>query len=90
MELEEYCHLSCLKDLRLGLDGGLPVAATLAATCEGGVACAHAKDNLGQGEATIPNYVTPPMEVLYGQPYMMIVKLTPEAILMMVRCEEGW
>ena len=27
--------------------------------------------------------------VMASRPYMMIVKLTPEAILMMVRCEEG-
>ena len=58
MELGGYRHLSCLKikDLSLGLDVGLFVAAMLAATCEGGAACAHAKDNLGQGEATIQNY----------------------------------
>ena len=74
--------------------GGLHVAAMQAASWEGSAACAHAEEDLGQGEATIPQNVTPQGSLVRlvetSQPYMMMVKLTPRAILMTVRCEEGW
>ena len=53
-KLGEYCLLSWTKVLRMEPAGGLHVAAKLAASWEGSVACAHAEDDLERGEATIP------------------------------------
>ena len=96
-ELGGYCLLSCTKVLRMGPAGGLHVDAMLATSWEGGVACAHSKDDFGQGETTIPQDVTPLHIGLVrlvdtSQPYMaiMMVMFTPEAILVTVCCKEGW
>ena len=64
-ELKEYCLLSWKKVLRIGPPGGIHVAAMLAPTWEGGAACAHTEDDLGQGKATIPQDF--PMKVKFKQ-----------------------